>query len=302
MGIGVAATSLIIFSILYNFPSSENQVAADSYKDLRIKELEKRLEKIESIVNDKLENRVDFVNQSSLFNIFGYDKDTFQKGGKTVYNRVFYELKPENTDLYRDIGIKDEQQNTVVVLPIFTTTAYAVPGFYNYYKQQCDASCITNIPIRYDHPQKYQTSDSATKVLKLLGYSFITDIEIDKNPNILANFDKVILLHNEYVTKKEFDAITQHPKVIYLYPNALYAEIDVNYELESITLIRGHSFPSEEISNGFDREFDNTHPFESDTKCKNWEFYEIDNGVMLNCYPENVIHKNTELLKFIKNY
>jgi len=281
-GIGVVVISLIIFSTLYNFSSSENQ--------------------IESIVNDKLENRVHFVGQSSLFNVFGYEDDAFQRGGETFYKRIFFELKPENIDLYRDIGIKDEQQNTVVVLPIFTITAYAESGFYNYYKQQCDASCITNIPIRYSHPQKMETSDAATKVLKLLGYSFITDIEIDKNPNILADFDKVILLHSEYVTKKEFDAITQHPKVIYLYPNALYAEIDVNYELESITLIRGHNYPSEEILNGFDWKFENTHPFEYDTKCKNWEFYEIDNGVMLNCYPENVIYENTELLKFIKNY
>ena len=37
------------------------------------------------------------------------------------------------------------------------------------------------------------------------------------------------MLHNEYVTRPMFDAITSHPNVIYLYPNALYAEIEVNY-------------------------------------------------------------------------
>ena len=40
------------------------------------------------------------------------------------------------------------------------------------------------------------------KILKLLNYKFLSDIDIDKNPEILKNFDKVILLHNEYVTKK----------------------------------------------------------------------------------------------------
>ena len=45
------------------------------------------------------------------------------------------------------------------------------------------------------------------------------------------------MLHNEYVTQAMFDAITNHPNVIYLYPNALYAEIEVDYENNLITLI-----------------------------------------------------------------
>ena len=77
------------------------------------------------------------------------------------------------------------------------------------------------------------------QALSLLGYSSITDIEIDKDPSILQQFDKVIMLHNEYVTRAMFDAITSHPNVIYLYPNALYAEIEVDYIDETITLIRG---------------------------------------------------------------
>ena len=67
------------------------------------------------------------------------------------------------------------------------------------------------------------------QVLSLLGYTTITDIDIDQNPGILKEFDAVIMLHNEYVTRTMFDAITNHPNVIYLYPNALYAEIEVNY-------------------------------------------------------------------------
>ena len=76
---------------------------------------------------------------------------------------------------------------------------------------------------------QYTSSGLAHQALTLLGYPSITDIEIDKNPDILQQFDKVIMLHNEYVTRTMFDAITSHPNVIYLYPNALYAEIEVNY-------------------------------------------------------------------------
>ena len=113
------------------------------------------------------------------------------------------------------------------------------------------------------------------------------------------------MLHNEYVTRTMFDAITNHPNVIYLYPNALYAEIEVDYIDETITLIRGHNYPEPEIANGFDWEFDNTHPYEYDSLCLDMHFYQIENGWMTNCYPENFFLQNTEslfnLLKLVKD-
>ena len=102
-----------------------------------------------------------------------------------------------------------------------------------------------------------------------------------------------------------FDAITSHPNVIFLYPNALYAEIEVNYTDETITLIRGHNYPEQEISNGFDWPFDNTHPYEYDRLCLNMEFYKVQPGWMTNCYPENLFLANTEqlfnILKLLKD-
>jgi len=95
-----------------------------------------------------------------------------------------------------------------------------------------------------------------------------------------------------------FDTITNHPKVLYLYPNALYAEVELN-ENESITLIKGYSFNGK--SNGFDWKFDNSQ-MEYDSKCNNWKFYKVNNGVMLNCYPEHIILKDRKLLEFIKNF
>jgi hypothetical protein len=84
-------------------------------------------------------------------------------------------------------------------------------------------------------------------------------------------------------------------------PNALFAEVTTDYEAGTITLVRGHGYPSPEIRNGFDWEFDNT-DYEYDNKCANWEFYEIDNGIMLNCYPEYIIIKDAKLLQKIKDY
>ena len=144
-----------------------------------------------------------------------------------------------------------------------------------------------------------QSNPTALQVFNLLDYNIITDIDIDKNPDILNQYEKIILLHNEYVTQAEFDAITNHPKVIYLYPNALYAKIETDYNQNTITLIRGHGYPQPEIRNGFNWEFENSE-LEYDY-CLDPEFYSVDNGWMLNCYPENEIHKNLNLLKLIKN-
>jgi len=241
--------------------------------------------------------------QFDLFKVYVFDDDLYGAlpDGTPIYNHVQFELKPENYELYDEIGNLDHSQKTVFIAPIFTMTAYTPSGFYDYFQGKCDESCIKSVPIAYNQNPKFTSTASTIKILNALGYPFLTDIEIDKHPEILKKFDKVIVLHNEYVTKTEFDAITQHPHVIYLSPNALYAEIEVDYEKDTISLVRGHSYPDPEIKNGFDWEFDNS-DLEYDLNCNNWEFYEIKNGIMLNCYPEQLIFKNYTLLKLIKDY
>lgn len=242
-------------------------------------------------------------NQEALFQIIVYKDEyvTDSPTGVPLFEQTYFELKPGFDDIYREIGIKAEPQNTIVVIPMFTITAYGEPGFYTYYRGKCDTRCINNVPIGYELSPTYESSVNTIRALDLLGYQFLTDIEIDKYPTILEQFDKVIVLHNEYVTRTEFDAITQHPKVLYLHPNALYAEINVNYENDTITLLRGHGYPDPQIGNGFDWIFDNS-KLEYDDCQDSWKFYEIDNGMMLSCYPENIIYKNYTLLKMIKDY
>ena len=197
-----------------------------------------------------------------------------------------------------NIPVYDKNGKPLVIIPVYTASAYAKNGFYDFYNGNCD-TCLTTKIVSVDELRE-QSSANAVKVLELLGYDSITDIELDKNPDILTKYDKIILLHNEYVTKKMFDAITSHPNVIYLYPNALYAEISTNFADNTISLVRGHHYPDEDIINGFNWEFENTHPYEYDKECKNWEFYDITNGKMLNCYPEQIIWKDEKFLKTLK--
>jgi hypothetical protein len=79
----------------------------------------------------------------------------------------------------------------------------------------------------------------------------ITDGQISQDSCILGEYDKVILLHNEYVTNAEYYAITHHKKVVYLYPNAPpYAEVKYEPANSTITLIRGHGYPDKDTGNG----------------------------------------------------
>ena len=197
------------------------------------------------------------------------------------------------------IDILKPNDGTVVIYPTFTSIAYHEPGFYTYFRGECDESCIIDVPLV--NPEfKYTSSGLTAQILYHVGYDFLTDIEVDKNPELLQNYDTVILLHNEYVTKKAFDAISSHPNLIFLFPNALYAEIDVNYDDNTMTLIRGHNYP-EGVLNGFDYDIEiEFHNYEYDVDCLEWEFIEIENGFHLNCYPDGVIYKNLEILLKMK--
>ena len=248
------------------------------------------------------ENNMIFVS-SLFFEIYGVSGDCFiSSAGNRVWNSLALGLNPNQIDKYNEVAVWNDPQKTVVVYPFLTFSAYNEPGFYDYYSGKCNDCTTTKIT---QPTVLYTSSGIGHQALTILGYPSIPDIEIDKNPSILQQFDKVIMLHNEYVTRTMFNAITNHPNVLYLYPNALYAEIEVNYMDETITLIRGHNYPEPGITNGFDWELDNTHPYEFDSVCLDMEIYKIENGWMTNCYPENLFLQNTEqlfkLLKFIKD-
>jgi hypothetical protein len=199
------------------------------------------------------------------------------------------------------IDILKPNDGSVVIYPVFTSASYKEPGFYTYFRGQCDESCITD--LSFENPEfKYTSSGVTAQILYHVGYDFLTDIEVDQNPELLQNYDTVILLHNEYLTKKAFNAISNHPNLIFLFPNALYAEISVNYDDNTMTLIRGHQYPPpENPANGFDYAIEQEfHDYEYDTKCLTWEFIEIENGHHLNCYPDGVIYQNLEILLKMK--
>ena len=241
------------------------------------------------------------IREEFLFDSFGVEGENYEIiDGIKHWKNARFSLKP-NTDYSEMIN----DGNTVFITPIFTSSAYESPGFYDYYNNRCDESCLS---VKLQYSCRSESSCNAVQILDLLGYDMILDYHIDIKPEILKQYDTVIVLHNEYVTQTEFDAIMEHPNVIYLYPNsnyglisAEYTEKDDNNLLEgTVKLIRGHGYPEENITNGFDWELDNS-AMEYNAECKDWEFYDVDNGKMLNCYPEILILKDKEFLEMLKS-
>ena len=259
------------------------------------------LKDLQDPVLNRLSNQLHIPNgdvHTSVFDIYGIRNDfTIREDQQIVWGTPVLALNSNMMEYYNEFALWNDPQNAVVVFPTFTASAYAERGFYDYYRGECESCTTTAISEKLN----YNSSLNGYQLLTLLGYPSITDVNIDKHPSILKKYDKIIMLHNEYVTRAMFDAITSHPNVIYLYPNALYAEIEVDYDNNTITLIRGHNYPEQEIANGFDWEFDNTHPYEYDNNCSQMEFYKIDNGWMTNCYPEQILAVSPLIFKAIKD-
>lgn len=293
-------SSIILISIIttvyfgFNIIGILNSdIDSDIDKKISVNEEQNNKDVVFNLTYNPGGSKINNPNESELFIMYAYEED-LDSEGKFKYS--WFEKKVEAKDAIEQIK---NESNTVVVLPVFTHSAYVSNGFYDYYRGECDEKCLT-VKIERTQPPQFNAGKNAIQILNLLNYSFISDIQIDQNPDILSQYDKVILLHSEYVTKKEFDAIASHPNVVYLYPNSLYAEIEYDSEKDEIKLKRGHRYPDSSIDNGFNWEFDNTRPYEFDTECVNWEFKEISNGVMLNCYPENLIWKDIKFLKTLK--
>ena len=74
--------------------------------------------------------------------------------------------------------LRNTDNSTIAVYPSFTRTAYTLGGLAHHYLGGCE-NCISS-RIIYDDDGAYAEGHTAYHVLKILGYDFITDIEIDK--------------------------------------------------------------------------------------------------------------------------
>lgn len=190
--------------------------------------------------------------------------------------------------------LKYDDLSILVVKPLLTANAYKKGGFYDYYQGKCDESCLS-VQIDKNIPYTYDSSLRAIARFEKLGATMADDYTL--NPDDLAKYDRIILLHNEYVTQEFFDAVQKHPNVIYMYPNALYGKVSVQDGM--MTLIEGHGVNGKD--NGFGWAYDNTRPYEADNLCEQINWIRVPNGIQVNCYPENFIMENSWVFGFVRD-
>ena len=220
-----------------------------------------------------------------------YENQTIQAQNQIYFPRP---LTSDDLKLY-----SNTDPNAVVIYPIFTQYAYEKGGFYDYFNGTCNKCSTVSInPLIIN--ASYVTGLKSFDNLLQLHYPFITDKMVDQHPEILNNYDKIILLHNEYMTKNEFNAIKNHKNVFYLYPNAMYVEISVDYNTKTISLVRGHSYPDKTIGNGFG--YITSSKGEYDLKCQNYKWESMPNGIQPTCWPEFLIQSDRSVLQVIKDF
>ena len=214
--------------------------------------------------------------------------------GEQEYYKISQMPETRYFEQYEELSAPEK---TIVIYPILTQSAYSWDSIHDFYSGRCETCSTAKIDEFYD--PIFSTGAKTFRILEFLGYDVVDDVNIDKDPEILKNYNSVVVLHNEFVTQNEFMAITSHPNVIYLYPGALTSKVEINYNDYSMSLKRGPSFPESHIETGFDWKYDNS-DMTKNTDCEKWEFYKINNGYMLNCTPEEIIQNNDEILKELK--
>ena len=226
----------------------------------------------------------------------------------------------EITNIHQQI--MNENKKTAVVFPTITLHAYTDECIWDYYELLSD-DCQTiqladsidsnnlstniwkmNFMQSLDPHFLFNTSFYSFQILQYLNYEMLSDLEIERTPDILEKYDKIIVLHNKYVTENIFNAITNHPKVIYLHPGSLSEEVEIDFDKNLITVLSPIKYPEEKnYRNDFLWEYDNTHrAFELCDLISDPKFEMVSNGIMINCFPEGMISSYVELLKIIKDY
>lgn len=181
---------------------------------------------------------------------------------------------------------------TVVIDAVFTQAAYQAGSWY-------DNKGVTTVSLNYGHDWRTNFGGAVNGVTVLNNTGLVdtvTDIYLTNHPEILKAYHRVIVLHNEYVTKAEYDAIMNHSNVFYAYPNALYRLVNFTGSTVTnggtITLLGLSHNPYANSTWGDVSEFD---------RCSNhaYKVVKYPNGAGLSCYPERELWGNRVLVEMI---
>jgi hypothetical protein len=165
----------------------------------------------------------------------------------------------------------------LVVKATFTSSAYQRGSWYDK-----GVDSVKTVPVITDESQYTRRMKNGgawfafNALSRFVDYS--DDIEVSKNPSILERYDKVIMLHNEYVTEQEYNAVMAHPNVFYAFPNAMYRLVKYDGTQNTITLVgetgNQYSRATWESADEYDRCY-----------VGGYSVIDYPNGRGLSCYP-----------------
>jgi len=126
--------------------------------------------------------------QSAFFEIYGVHGYCIIEGGEQVWKSLLLGLNPNKFDMYNEVAVWNDPQKTAVVYPYFTYVAYIEPGFYTYYRDDCDSCTTTKFAPSSLLHNEYVTSGLGHQALTLLGY---TALLMRKLIRILAYYNSL---------------------------------------------------------------------------------------------------------------
>ena len=82
---------------------------------------------------------------SDLFNVYSSVEDLTIVYDKLLTKKGLFKLKSNVGSTFSQIKISDEQNKPLVIIPIFTASAYSTNGFYDFIRQWCDTCTTTKL-------------------------------------------------------------------------------------------------------------------------------------------------------------
>ncbi|VFJ13121.1 conserved exported protein of unknown function [Candidatus Nitrosocosmicus franklandus] len=189
-------------------------------------------------------------------------------------NTAFSSHLPESSTSH------NEKKRIALIENTFTYAAYQNGSFYNFYDlhspemytregQGLNTTITENLYLLKDRPipqgpfpfylhPEYKDIPYITYAYLILDLVHknnqsivnLTDADVDQGKIFFADgenaYDVLILLHNEYVSQKEYDNLKRFVAnggtILFTEGNVLYAEVDYNSTTNTISLVKGHDW------------------------------------------------------------
>ena len=105
---------------------------------------------MDSIFTEYFKDYAKIETDLEYFDVFFSQRDLarIQQKLPVPVDGMWLEFKQENLKVIESLKPND---STVVIYPLFTSAAYKEPGFYTYFRSNCDESCI--VDLSFENPE-----------------------------------------------------------------------------------------------------------------------------------------------------